>query len=150
MKVDLARVRELVEVVQASRVTELSVKGPGGTITVRRSLSSAPPPAAAGPAPSNGSAPASEAPAETDETAGTIVTVRSPAVGYVRLQLGTAANTRLEVGDLVNDQQLLCIISSMNVPTEVVAPRAGRIAAFHVKADQPVEYGQRLLEIEPT
>lgn len=149
MKVDLARVRELVEVVQASRVTELSVKGPGGTITVRRSLSSAPPPAA-GAVPSNGSAPASEAPAETEETAGTIVTVRSPAVGYVRLQLGTAANTRLEVGDLVNDQQLLCIISSMNVPTEVVAPRAGRIAAFHVKADQPVEYGQRLLEIEPT
>lgn len=149
MKVDLARVRELVEVVQASRVTELSVKGPGGTITVRRSLSSAPPPAAAG-APSNGSAPASEAPVETEETAGTVVTVRSPAVGYVRLQLGTAANTRLEVGDLVNDQQLLCIISSMNVPTEVVAPRAGRIAAFHVKADQPVEYGQRLLDIEPT
>ena len=150
MKVDLARIRELVAVVAESRVTELTVRGPEGTITVCRSMT--PTPAANGASPSmvaSNGAPASEPSAAAPVTEERIA-VRSPAVGFVRLQLGTAANSKLEIGDLVNDQQLVCIVESMNVPMEVHAPCAGRLAAIDVQVEQAVEYGQPLMWIEPT
>lgn len=150
MKVDLARIRELVAVVAESRVTELTVRGPEGTITVCRNLPHAP--AANGGSPALGEANGASAP-EPPAAASSVeekIAVRSPAVGFVRLQLGTAANSKLEVGDLVNDQKLVCIIESMNMPMEVHAPCAGRIANIDVQAEQPVEYGQPLMWIEPT
>jgi biotin carboxyl carrier protein len=149
MKVDLARIRELVSVVAESRVTELTVRGPEGTITVCRNMPQQP--AANGATPviveSNGSS-AAEPPVSAPPAPEKIA-VRSPAVGYLRLQLGTAANSKLEVGDLVNDQQLVCVVESMNVPMEVHAPCAGRLASIDVQAEQPVEYGQALMWIEP-
>jgi len=150
MKVDLARIRELVSVVAESRVTELTVRGPEGTITVCRNLNHAP---ATNGTPtaiveSNGE-PASAPAVAAQATEGKIA-VRSPAVGFVRLQLGTSANSKLEVGDMVNDQQLVCIVESMNVPMEVHAPFAGRLAAIDVQAEQPVEYGETLMWIDPT
>ena len=90
------------------------------------------------------SEPAIDAPVTEEKIA-----VRSPAVGFVRLQLGTAANSKMEVGDLVDDRQLVCIVESMNVPMEVHAPCAGRLAAIDVQVDQPVEYGETLMWIAP-
>ncbi len=148
MTVDLVRVRELVAAVQSSRVTELTVKGPQGAVTVRRAVVASTP--AVSVAAANGKPIAAVAIESLDPPQPSSLTVRSLGVGFVKLQLGTAANTRIEEGDLVNDQQLLCIIASMNVATEIFAPCAGRIARIEVKPDQPVEYGQPLLVIEPT
>jgi biotin carboxyl carrier protein len=52
-------------------------------------------------------------------------------------------------GDLVKEDQILCIIEAMKLMNEIEARVAGRIVKILVENGQPVEYGQPLFLVEP-
>jgi len=52
------------------------------------------------------------------------------------------------LGDKVKEGQHVGTILSLNIPSEVESPVAGRIVEFLVEDGQPVEYGQALMAIE--
>jgi biotin carboxyl carrier protein len=57
---------------------------------------------------------------------------------------------RWHVGDVVERDEVVCIVESMRIPNEVHAPSAGRIASILAEEDEPVEYGRALMEIDTT
>ncbi len=100
-------------------------------------------------APSRASEPAA-APqaAAVDEDAGLHI-VKSPIVGtfYESPSPGTAAF--VNVGDQVENGQVLCIVEAMKLMNEIESDAAGEVVKRFVNSGQPVEYGQRLFALRP-
>ena len=55
----------------------------------------------------------------------------------------------VQVGDLVEKGQVICIIEAMKLFNEIEAEQAGRVVKIMVDNATPVEYDQPLFLIEP-
>jgi acetyl-CoA carboxylase biotin carboxyl carrier protein len=74
--------------------------------------------------------------------------VPSPMVGTVYLAPQPGAPPFLALGDTVREGAVLLIIEAMKVMNQILAPRAGRVAAILVADGAPVEYGQALVVLD--
>jgi acetyl-CoA carboxylase biotin carboxyl carrier protein len=61
---------------------------------------------------------------------------------------GTVWKIEVAVGDQISEGQTVVILESMKMEMPVESTAAGRVAAIHVTAGQPVEEGAPLLDIE--
>ncbi|RMD94340.1 MAG: acetyl-CoA carboxylase biotin carboxyl carrier protein [Calditrichaeota bacterium] len=100
-----------------------------------------------------GSAPAvappqPEQPAEAAEKAKAGVEIRSPMVGTFYRAPAPDADPYVQVGDMVQKGQVLCIIEAMKLMNEVEAEFPCRILEILVENAQPVEYNQPLFLVE--
>ena len=100
---------------------------------------------AASPAPSAPATPASEAvaPASASHTA-----LKSPMIGTFYRSSGPDAAAFVQVGDMVEKGQVICIIEAMKLFNEIEAEQSGRIVKVLVENATPVEYDQPLFLIE--
>jgi acetyl-CoA carboxylase biotin carboxyl carrier protein len=57
------------------------------------------------------------------------------------------ADPYVEVGDIVDEETVVCIIEAMKVMNEIKAEIAGQVVEVCVKNAQPVEYGQVLFKV---
>ena len=89
--------------------------------------------------------PAGNLPAPTNH-----VTVEAPMVGTFYRAPAPDAAPFVNEGDLIKEDQVLCIIEAMKLMNEIEARVAGRIAKILVENGQPVEYGQPLFLVEPS
>ena len=55
----------------------------------------------------------------------------------------------VEVGDVVDAGQTLCILEAMKLFNELKAEAGGVVRAIHAENAQAVEYGQLLFELDP-
>ena len=55
----------------------------------------------------------------------------------------------LQIGDEVARKQVVAIVESLKIPTEITSPARARVVEILAQADQGVEYGQVLLRLEP-
>ncbi len=84
-----------------------------------------------------------------DEAAATnLVTVEAPMVGTFYRASAPDAAPFVNEGDIIKEDQVLCIIEAMKLMNEIEAKLAGRIAKILVENGQPVEYGQPLFLVE--
>lgn len=152
---ELGELRALIKLVQRTGIGEIelesngrsvriSAQGGGGTwvaapAAAPAAIAAAPAPAAATAAPAaTPAAPASNHKAATSPMVGTFY--RSPAPD---------ADPFVEVGDLVEVGQTVCIIEAMKLMNEIEAEVKGRVVQILVDNAQPVEFGQKLFLIEP-
>jgi len=146
MQVDPALVRQLAELLDETRLTEIEVQDGDRRIRVARTVTmnaAAAAPAAAAPA---AAAPAaSEAPAPAAVAANA---VKSPMVGTVYLAGEPGAANFISIGASVKAGDTLVIIEAMKVMNPITAPSAGRVTAILVDNGQPVEYDQPLVVVE--
>ncbi|MFK5595734.1 acetyl-CoA carboxylase biotin carboxyl carrier protein [Methylobacterium sp. HMF5984] len=150
--IDADLVRELANLVTETGLSEIEVeKGDLRIRVVRRlepvSVQVAAPaamaaPAALAPVPSPGPGAAPER-GKTHPGA-----VPSPMVGTAYLRPSPEAKAFVEVGSRVEVGDKLLLIEAMKTFNEIVAPRAGTVAAIFVEDGQPVEYGEALIVIE--
>lgn len=75
-------------------------------------------------------------------------TIVSPMVGTAYLRPSPDAARFVETGAQVKAGDKLLLIEAMKTFNEIVAPRAGTLAAVLVEDGQPVEFGQPLVVIE--
>ena len=61
---------------------------------------------------------------------------------------GTVWEVRVNVGDAVEEEQVLVVIESMKMEMPVEAPEPGRVGSILVKPGQAVEEGEVLLSLE--
>jgi len=137
------RIREIVRVVQESGVAEVTVEEAGMRVSVKRSEES---PASAA---TGGEAADPAAPEPSPESDG-MVRVEAPMVGTFYRAAEPGAAPFVEEGDPVQTGQTLCILEAMKLMNEIKADVDGIVRTIHVRNADPVEYGQLLIELEPS
>ncbi|MGA1203395.1 MAG: acetyl-CoA carboxylase biotin carboxyl carrier protein [Planctomycetota bacterium] len=153
--VDLARLKELIQLMDRNQLVELEVEAEGSKVRLRKkgdtirevaalpAMGLAP---AVGVAPLGGAAPAGEAGAGPEAIPeGSLI--RAPMVGTYYAAPSPEAPPFIEVGDKVEEGQLLCIIEAMKVMNEVKAERSGTIEGILVDNGASVEFGTPLFRI---
>lgn len=75
--------------------------------------------------------------------------ITSPMVGTFHRAAGPETPAFVEVGDVVERGQVLCLIEAMKMMNEIEAEFRGRVAAIAVENGRPVEYGEPLFLVEP-
>ncbi|MFZ4747356.1 MAG: acetyl-CoA carboxylase biotin carboxyl carrier protein [Sphingomonas sp.] len=148
MQVDPALVRQLAELLDETKLTEIEVQDGERRIRVARKaapiMASAPVAAAFAPAPIAAPVAAPAAAPVSDTTNA----LKSPMVGTVYLFPEPGAKPFINVGDTVKEGQTLLIIEAMKVMNPIAATKAGKISAVLVDNGQPVEYDQPLVVID--
>lgn len=134
---DVKKIEQLIEVLESSRVEELSVRKGEVCVRIRKGEKVVAPPSRkrSEPAPI-------QAPAEPQPSSGQFIL--APMVGIFHAVDGIA-----EVGSQVSAGQVVGIIESMKLLNDVVSDVSGKVVEVMVEEGLPVEYGQPLCGIEP-
>ncbi len=153
---NLKELRELIDLVQKSDVTELELEKAGVRVRIKKE----PAGGSAAPARENASAPAAvPASGLAPQTAGTPppqpetgkgVTLTSPVVGTFYRAPSPDSEQYVEIGSTVKKGQIVCVIEAMKLMNEIESEWDGKIIEVLVENAQSVEYGEPLFRIEPT
>ncbi len=148
MQVDAGLVRQLAELLDDTRLTEIEVQDGDRRIRVVRNLAvaaqAAPVAVAAAPV---AAAPAA-APAPATPAGDHPGTIKSPMVGTVYMSSAPGAKAFIGVGDQVAAGDTLLIVEAMKVMNPILSPRAGKVTQILVENNQPVEFDQPLVIVE--
>lgn len=158
---DPLRIKELIDLLADSDLTELTLNEGGSTLTLtRHSMSSAPAPSSpvtvAAPVvaertvaePSKQQAPVTAAVAPVAPPTRTASSeVNSPLYGILHLTPSPDEPAFVALGDSVVEGQTLCIVEAMKMFHQVKASKAGRVDAILAEAGNEVESGQSLFRI---
>lgn len=152
MQVDVMLVRQLAELLDETRLSEIEVEDGNRKIRVARTVTASLAPAqgfaapmVAAPAPAAAPAPPAAAPVAPADHPGAI---KSPMVGTAYLAPSPEADPFINVGSTVAEGDTLVIVEAMKVMNPILAPRAGKVTQILVAAGQPVEFDQPLVVIE--
>ncbi|MDE2234861.1 MAG: acetyl-CoA carboxylase biotin carboxyl carrier protein [Gammaproteobacteria bacterium] len=149
---DIRKVKKLIELLEESGIAEIEITEGEESVRISRygggaqvsNPSAAPavmlpaatlPAAATAPAP-----PAAELPSGH--------AVKSPMVGTFYRSASPGAKPFVEVGSVVKEGDILCIIEAMKMMNQIEADKAGSVKAILANNGDPVEFGQPLVIIE--
>lgn len=92
-----------------------------------------------------------ERPKEKEEVAKTKKTteIKAPMVGIFYRTPSPEAPPFVEVGQIIETGQVICIIEAMKLMNEIKSEVGGRILEILVENGEPVEFGQPLFLVEP-
>ncbi len=157
---DLNDIRKLVRLMQQAELSELEIDDSNKGLRVhlkRGSLGGAEggvppvvhvvptaPPAAVPAAPA--AAPAAAAPPAPAAPAGEVL--KSPMVGTFYRSPSPETDPFVDVGAVVGEDTVICIIEAMKVMNEIKAELRGTILEILVENGEPVEFGQPLFVIK--
>ncbi len=143
---ELEDLKELIELLKDTDITELQVEKDGTKVKIKREkmLTSLDLPGHK-PAMHMEKAAASEAEEETQR----LVTVTSPIVGTFYRSPTPEADPFIEIGARVGKGQVLCIVEAMKLMNEIESEIDGVVMKILVDNGQPVEYGEPLFLLEP-
>ncbi len=153
---DIDRIRQLVDMMVANELMEISIRDGDKEVTLRRPHANSPPIVTVAPSvgPFNGtpgalssSAPAS--PPVEEEPRVETVDIKSPMVGTFYAASDPNSAPYVQAGTRVQPATVVCIIEAMKVFNEIKAEVAGVIERILVKNGQPVEFGQLLFRVRP-
>jgi oxaloacetate decarboxylase alpha subunit len=152
--IGLAEIRRLIRLVQKTGIGELELTSSGRTVRIAANsavaegvvIASRGTPAPA--APTGATVPAATA-APPAPAAETHVAITSPMVGTFYRAPAPDADPYIEVGDMVEIGQTVCIVEAMKLMNEIESEIKGRVTRILVENAQPVEFGQKLFLVEP-
>jgi acetyl-CoA carboxylase biotin carboxyl carrier protein len=159
---DLKQIKQIIELMKRSELTEFAVEEEGFKLKIRRGLNglpivttskgSNPPfvpmessPAPQMPAPAPIHSTLSAPPIAVDEPG--VTYVKSPMVGTFYRSPSPESKPFADVGSKIEDNTLICIIEAMKIMNEIQAETKGTVLEILVENGQPVEYGQRLFKL---
>lgn len=156
---DFNLVKKIVKLVEDSNVNELEIEENEMRIRVTKSAASPDPlPSFAGihiPAQTQvaQAAPQTEVQAaaevkKEEVKAANLHEVRSPIVGSFYRSSSPDAESYVQIGDVVTQGKVLCIVEAMKLMNEIESDVSGKIVKILVENGQPVEYNQPLFLIE--
>lgn len=93
--------------------------------------------------------PAKEAQEPVEKPAGKTVEIKAPMVGTFYRAPSPEAPPYVEVGQVVETGQVICIIEAMKLMNEIKSEIKGKILEILVDNAEPVEFGQPMFLIEP-
>ena len=99
--------------------------------------------------------PVSEAQAPIVETKGTVensnyIEITSPIIGTFYRKPSPDKPVFIEVGDVVSNDTVVCMVEAMKLFNEIEAEVSGKIVKILVEDGTPIEYGQPLFLVDPS
>ena len=163
MSINYSELRELLQAIAQTDITELVLKSEDFELTVRKSPTLiASSPAAELATPSLGEAPALTptpvAPAPTTPTPEPSsplvdnkkwVAITSPMVGTFYRAPAPGEAPFVSVNEKIRLGQVVCIIEAMKLMNEIESEVSGQIVEIAIENGEPVEYGQTLMWVNP-
>lgn len=157
---DLKQIKQIIELMKRSELTEFEVEDEGFKIKIKRNsgeppivssniLSAHPFPVTSVPAeqPAKSAPPvAPAAPAPEDDSG--VTYVKSPMVGTFYRSASPDSPAFADAGTKVDEKTVVCIIEAMKIMNEIQAEVKGTVVEVLVENGQPVEYGQRLFKLK--
>lgn len=154
---NIKEIKELVRILDGTDIVEFSFENEGSKIAIKKGYDNvqhmtttynpaAYTQAAAAPAPS---IPTVVAPTENENKLGVNqVYITAPMVGTFYRAASPDAEPYVQVGDMVDVGQVVCIIEAMKLMNEIESDYHGKIVEVLVSDAQPVEFGQPLYIVE--
>ena len=151
--------QELLDFIAKSGLNKVNIETEEFKISVQRDPNTKQVVSVAAPAPMHAPAPVAApvaAPAAAPATpaapaepaAGSYKSLKAPMIGTFYRSSGPDAPAFVQVGDMVEKGQVICIIEAMKLFNEIEAEESGRIVKALVDNATPVEYDQPLFLIE--
>ncbi len=146
---DIKYVEKLAKLVEEHQLTELTVTEGESKLTLKKEaakfteMQTVPVVQKAQPA-----IQAEEKVEEQKEERKTNKIIKSPMVGTFYKAPSAGAPPFVEVGGLVAQGEVVCIIEAMKLMNEIESDFSGKVVEICVEDGQPVEYGQVLMYIE--
>ncbi|MFT4673963.1 MAG: acetyl-CoA carboxylase biotin carboxyl carrier protein [Patiriisocius sp.] len=106
-------------------------------------------PQVAATAPALAGAPTVEAPAESKEDS-KLITVKSPIIGTFYRKPSPDKPLFVEVGSVIGEGDVLCVIEAMKLFNEIESEVSGKIVKILVDDASPVEFDQPLFLVDPS
>ncbi len=145
---DIKYIEKLAKLIKENQLTELSVKDGEQTVTLKKEAGKTVEVAQVMPQiqksqPVQPKEEKVEAPVKKSDKV-----IKSPMVGTFYKAPAAGAPPFVEVGGLVAQGEVVCIIEAMKLMNEIESDFSGKIVEICVEDGQPVEYGQPLMYIE--
>ena len=150
--------RDLVRKLEGSSVQRFSVAAGNCKIEIERGAPAPAPAADGSPAPATLPPPVSGQESRVfsgsfaaidPSAADNRIPILAPLVGTFYSASQPGAKPFVEVGDVVETGQTVCIVEAMKLMNEVAAVEGGKVAEVCVKDGDPVEFDQVLIYLEP-
>ncbi len=148
---EIDRIREFVDLMIEHDLAELQIEQHGVSLRIRRPE----PHVIAAAAPISSTARTIATGAGHGDTAAVATeydgahVIRSPMVGTLYLGPEPGAEAFVQVGDRIEEGQILCIVEAMKLMNEITSDVGGELVAVLHENAQPVEYGQELFAVRP-
>ena len=78
-----------------------------------------------------------------------IITIKSPMIGTFYRKPSPDKKVFIEVGDIINEGDILCVVEAMKLFNEIESEVSGKIVKILVDDSSPVEFDQPLFLVEP-
>lgn len=141
----IKEIKDMITLMNENGLTELEIEKEGvrimlkkGTSGIERMVEYHTP---AGPAK------AESAPAE--KPVKNTIDIKAPMVGTFYRAPSPEAPPYINIGDIIEAGQVICIIEAMKLMNEIKAEARGKIVDIQVDNAEPVEFGQTLFVIDP-
>ncbi len=157
---ELKEIQTLIKFISSSKVDEVSIEKKDFKINIKRNQPVAAPAPIAMPAPQQvvveapapaapTAAPATPAAPAAEPAATNTVELKSPMIGTFYRKSSPDKPAFVEVGDVIEKGQVICIIEAMKLFNEIEAEVSGKVVKVLVDDSKPVEYDQPLFLVEP-
>jgi acetyl-CoA carboxylase biotin carboxyl carrier protein len=157
---DLKQIKQIIELMKRSELTEFAVEEEGFKLKIRRGSNGLPiissargstspfiPADTTPPMAPQAAATAAGAAQTPSEEVG-VTYVKSPMVGTFYRAASPESKPFVDSGAKVVENTVVCIIEAMKIMNEIQAETKGTIVEVLVENGQPVEYGQRLFKVK--
>ena len=163
---DLKQIKQIIELMKRSELSEFAVEEEGFKLKIRRGGTGIPvvslgrgvnspltqaveisPEAVQASANSSAALASSSAGSSSKEDDGAIY-IKSPMVGTFYRSASPESKPFSEPGTKVVETSVVCIIEAMKIMNEIQAELKGTVVEVLVENGQPVEYGQRLFKVK--
>ena len=84
-----------------------------------------------------------------DEGSDNLITIKSPMIGTFYRKPSPDKKVFIEVGDIINEGDVLCVVEAMKLFNEIESEVSGKIVKILVDDSSPVEFDQPLFLVEP-
>jgi len=151
-------IRDLIDFISSSDLDEVNIETEEFKISVKKNLAGRNPaisqqnysnelPAAM----NTGRPPAESSPKTTapDNPEDTLLSIKSPMIGTFYRAPNPEAEPFVNVGDIVNKGQTVCVVEAMKLFNEIESDVSGKIVKVLAENSSPIEYDQPLFLVEP-
>ena len=156
---DLKQIKQIIDLMTRSELTEFAVEEEGFKLKIRRGANGLPVVSssrgsdasvtqAVYAAPSPAPAPAAAAAPVAASDDASIVYIKSPMVGTFYRSGSPESKPYAENSTKVVENSVVCIIEAMKIMNEIQSEVKGVVVEVLVENGQPVEYGQKLFKVK--